>query len=371
MPQQNRHFHNAGYAIRARRRSAYNAARWWINFESFAQLLMRQTHGHETCLAHRKACPEFTAHQRFAAAVRLIDAALCTIICLCIIICSMRIPASPSATLRMHMFLVLCGMILMLVPAAIGAQSPVGATTGAQAEADVQSQQPSNVIIPTRATGASLSLPDMIRAGGTIGYLIILLSLVMVALIADHVMNIRPSVLMPPGLAEEVHRCLTEQNIDAAKKLCDDHPSFLGRVLRAGLDETGVGYSAIEKAMEDAAVEQAARLFRRIEYLSVIGTLAPMLGLMGTVWGMIQAFLEFEQKANPQVSELAPGIYRALITTLLGLSVAVPSLGAFAIFRNRIDELAAESALLAEHVFADYRRQLQIRRRNRDPRSGD
>ncbi|MCA9061113.1 MAG: MotA/TolQ/ExbB proton channel family protein, partial [Planctomycetaceae bacterium] len=76
------------------------------------------------------------------------------------------------------------------------------------------------------------------------------------------------------------------------------------------------------------------------------------------VWGMILAFVEFEQKANPQVSELAPGIYKALITTLMGLGVASPSLAAFAVFRNRIDELAAEATLLAEHVFSDYRRGL-------------
>ncbi|MEZ6063033.1 MAG: MotA/TolQ/ExbB proton channel family protein [Planctomycetaceae bacterium] len=205
-------------------------------------------------------------------------------------------------------------------------------------------------------SGRNLDLREMLRAGGAIGYLILMLSLVMAALIIDHAMNIRRSTLMPPGLAEEVHRLLAERNIDDAKKRCEQHPSFLSRVLHAGLDEIGVSYAAVEKAMEDAAVEQSARLFRRIEYLSVIGTIAPMLGLMGTVWGMIQAFLEFEQKANPQVSELAPGIYRALITTLLGLGVAIPALSAFAVFRNRIDELAAEATLLAEHVFADYRR---------------
>jgi biopolymer transport protein ExbB len=203
-----------------------------------------------------------------------------------------------------------------------------------------------------------LNLREMLSAGGAVGYVIVVLSFVMVALIVDHVMNIRRSVLMPPGLAEEIHRCLAEKKLADAKTWCQQHPGFLSRVLAAGLDEIGLGYSNIEKAMEDAAVEQSARLFRRIEYLSVIGTLAPMLGLMGTVWGMIQAFLEFEQKANPQVSELAPGIYRALITTLLGLGVAVPSLAAFAILRNRVDELSAESTLLAEHVFSDYRRSL-------------
>ncbi|MDG1894068.1 MAG: MotA/TolQ/ExbB proton channel family protein [Fuerstiella sp.] len=228
-----------------------------------------------------------------------------------------------------------------------------------------QPDAPGNVVVQQPA-GNGLSLNDMLRAGGAVGYLIVLLSLVMVALIADHVMNIRHSTLIPPGLAEEVHRCLAEGKIDEARKLCEQHPGFLSRVLHAGLDETGGNYSAIEKAMEDAAVEQSARLFRRIEYLSVIATIAPMLGLMGTVWGMIQAFLEFEQKANPQVSELAPGIYRALITTLLGLGVAVPSLSAFAVFRNRIDELAAEATLLSEHVFADFRRALQARRSNRE-----
>lgn len=228
---------------------------------------------------------------------------------------------------------------------------------------DIISQQ-NNPPAAAQQSPRSLNLPDMLRAGGAVGYLIVLLSLVMMALIIDHLLNIRRSTLMPPGLAEEIHRALAERDFESAKKRCHENPGFLSRVLHAGLDETGVGYKAVEKAMEDAALEQSARLFRRIEYLSVIGTLAPMLGLMGTVWGMIQAFLEFEQKANPQVSELAPGIYRALITTLLGLGVAVPSLAGFAIFRNRIDELAAEASLLAEHVFADYRRSLQVRRKS-------
>lgn len=237
-------------------------------------------------------------------------------------------------------------------------------------QGDRQEAASSNVVIK-ESPRTGLSLNEMLKAGGAIGYLIVLMSLVMVALIADHVINIRRSTLMPPGLAEEIHRCLAERDIDQAKKICDEHPSFLSRLLKSGLEETGGGYHAVEKAMEDAAVEQSARLFRRIEYLSVLGTIVPMLGLMGTVWGMITAFMEFEQKANPQVAELAPGIYRALVTTLLGLGVAVPALAAFAIFRNRVDELAAEATLLAEHVFADYRRSTQTRRPNRTRPAGD
>ena len=141
-----------------------------------------------------------------------------------------------------------------------------------------------------------------------------------------------------------------------AEQECKLRPSFLGYVLGAGLAEVSMGYPAVEKAMEDASVEQAARLFRKIEYLSVIGTVAPMLGLLGTVWGMILAFMEFETKANPQVSQLAPGIYHALVTTFQGLCVAIPALAAYAFFRNRVDELVAQSTLMAEHVFVNFKR---------------
>ena len=201
-----------------------------------------------------------------------------------------------------------------------------------------------------------LNVRALISAGGTIGFLIIGLSVAMVALIVEHLLTIRARALMPPGLAEKLHQFITAGQFPEADKLCRDNPSFLSYVVSSGLQDIGLGYAAVQKAMEDAAQEQAARLYRKIEYLSVIGAIAPMLGLMGTVWGMILAFSEFAQKANPQVAEFAPGISRALVTTLLGLSVAVPALGSFFLFRNRIDEMVAETSLKAEVVLAPYKR---------------
>jgi biopolymer transport protein ExbB len=230
----------------------------------------------------------------------------------------------------------LCGFSLSAF-----AQSPPAGTAGIADEAEEK-------------TGPGVR--EMIQAGGLVGYIIVGLSLTMVALIVEHILSIRRKTLMPPGLAEEVHRLIGEQKYQQADQSCRMNPSYLSRVLGAGLAEVSLGYSSVEKAMEDSGAEQSSRLFRKIEYLSVIGTIAPMLGLLGTVWGMILAFVEFESKANPQVSELAPGIYKALVTTLLGLGVAVPALAAFAIFRNRIDELIAEASLLAEQVFADFKR---------------
>ena len=208
-----------------------------------------------------------------------------------------------------------------------------------------------------------LDIRTLFRAGGVVGMIIIALSVAMVALIVEHLLSIRRSALMPHGLAEEVHGLILQNQFREAERICQENASFLGHVLACGVNEAELDYSAVEKSMEDAATEQSARLFRKIEFLNVIGTLAPMLGLMGTVWGMIQAFHTFQLSANPQVSELAPKISTALVTTLLGLMVAVPALGAFAMFRNRIDELVAESSLMAEHVFADYKRNLILRKK--------
>jgi biopolymer transport protein ExbB len=230
---------------------------------------------------------------------------------------------------------------------------------------EIQAQPPETTPAPSPSAPASdaesdapprqqeLDVRFLIRAGGGIGLVIIGLSVAMVALIVEHLITIRRSALMPGGVAEDVHRLLLEGRFREAEELCHRNPSFLGHVLASGISEAELDYAAVEKSMEDAATEQASRLFRKIEFL----------GLMGTVWGMILAFDTFQYSSNPQVSELAPHIATALVTTLFGLIVAVPALGAFAMFRHRIDELVAESSLLAEHVFADYKRNVTLRKK--------
>lgn len=203
---------------------------------------------------------------------------------------------------------------------------------------------------------ARLDVWELLEAGGTIGWLIVALSIAFVALLLEHLLSVRTATLAPRGLAAEVHRHIGQGQFAPALSACEKRPSFLAAVLAAGLAEVELGYSAVEKAMEDAAQQQAARLYRKLEFFTMIGTIAPMLGLLGTVWGMIIAFMEFEVKANPAPSELAPGIYKALVTTLQGLCVAIPALAAYAILRNRTDELVAETSLAAEHAFSVYKR---------------
>ncbi|MBN1589386.1 MAG: MotA/TolQ/ExbB proton channel family protein [Pirellulales bacterium] len=204
---------------------------------------------------------------------------------------------------------------------------------------------------------ASGSFWDIFKAGGVVGLVILLLSIVAVALVIEHIMTIRASVLMPAGLGDEVRQLLADGDLAAAEQQCRRRSSFLAFVLAAGLGEVEGGWAAVEKATEDATADQSARLFRKIEYLSVIGNIAPMLGLLGTVIGMIFAFHEVAAtQGAARAADLATGIYLALVTTVEGLIVAIPALAAFAIFRNRVDQLVAETAYAAQHAFGPLKR---------------
>lgn len=204
---------------------------------------------------------------------------------------------------------------------------------------------------------------DIVFSGGWVGItimvLLIGLSILAVFMVIEQMMVLRRTEVIPPGLADEVRQLLSQGRVPEADENCRKHPSPLSFVLVNGLAELDFGWPAMEKAMEDAVAEQAARLYRKIEYLSVIGNLAPMLGLLGTVTGMILAFQQVAvSQGTASAADMASGIYSALVTTVAGLMIAIPSLAAFAYFRNRADQLIAEIAFVAQHVFTPVRRRV-------------
>ena len=254
---------------------------------------------------------------------------------------------------RLLICLILCAVAIPAV--AQGTQGTVPAPAAAADDADT-------------AEPDGDSLWDILAAGGPVGLLILLLSLAAVALVVEHLMTLREAVLMPPGLADDVFQLLLAGNLSLAIERCRQQPSFLAFVLNAGLSEAEDGWSAAEKATEDAMADQSARLFRKIEYLSLIGNIAPMLGLLGTVVGMIFAFREVANtQGAARAADLAEGIYLALVTTVEGLIVAIPALGAFAIFRNRVDQLVAEAAYVTQHVLRPLKRKETAPRRTKTP----
>jgi biopolymer transport protein ExbB len=212
---------------------------------------------------------------------------------------------------------------------------------------------------------------EIVFSGGPIGIAmmiaLILCSMAAMALTIEQWWTIRRDNLIPPKLGDEVRGLLSAGQLATAQAKCKEQDSFLGFVLSRGLSEADGGWDAVEKAMEEGATEQAARMMRRVEYLSVIASIAPMLGLLGTVVGMVMAFKQVaETQGAARPAELAEGIYTALVTTVAGLMIAIPSLGAFALLRNRVDELVAEAIYAAEHATLPLKR--FVRQRGRPSR---
>jgi biopolymer transport protein ExbB len=132
--------------------------------------------------------------------------------------------------------------------------------------------------------------------------------------------------------------------------------SYFSQVLHAALRDANHGFAVMLRNLEQASEEHTANRFRRIEYLNVLGQVSPMIGLFGTVYGMILAFqgiVVAGGNADPVL--LAGGIGTALTTTFWGLVVAIPALSGYAVVRNKIDALTAEASLAAEDIVAQFR----------------
>jgi len=199
--------------------------------------------------------------------------------------------------------------------------------------------------------GKKMSMFQLIMKGGIVGYLIILLSIVALGLVIDYAITIRKSKLTPPRDVAILKKLIQDHKFEELKKLNQERTSFLSQVVIAGLNEADFGYQAMIKAMEDASEALSARIARKIEHLNVIGNISPMMGLLGTVIGMLRCFNEISQVTGAiEPKQLAGGIFEALVTTCMGLIVAIPALYFFAIFKNRLDEFTGEAVLTAEEL---------------------
>jgi len=181
-------------------------------------------------------------------------------------------------------------------------------------------------------------------------------SIASIALIIEHAITIRRVVLLPELSVAQIKTMFDERRFREALEFCQADPSFVSGVVHAGLIEAANGYEAMERAMGDAAEERAARLYRKIEWLNLLGNIAPMLGLFGTVYGMMVCFSQIASKggkANPE--DLAGGIMIALVSTFCGLLVAMPALSAYSIFKTRIEQMSMEAALVAEELLANFK----------------
>jgi len=192
--------------------------------------------------------------------------------------------------------------------------------------------------------------------GGLIGLLLIVMNVVTWALIVEAFLAVRRDTICPGPVRKEIAELFARKAYREAIEVTAVEGSFLAYVLHTALTEASHGYASMERAVAEAVEERSTRLLRKVEVLNIVGNVAPMLGLMGTVLGMILAFNAIVAAGGvPDAPALADSIGIALVTTFWGLVVAVPALAAYSVVRNRIDALAAETTVAAEELISTFR----------------
>lgn len=199
------------------------------------------------------------------------------------------------------------------------------------------------------------SAKKLLTGGGAIGYVIWFLSIVGVALLIEHFINVRREKLAPPELIDELETLLNEGQYQEALELCEQEPNFLTNIMAAALPKMEHGYDSMEQAAHDISEEEAIKLHSKVSWLSLLSAISPMLGLLGTVWGMIGAFDVIAQSAAPEPSDFAGTISLALITTVLGLIVAIPMMIGFFYFRNKVTRIVLEIGAISEDMLDRFR----------------
>lgn len=170
----------------------------------------------------------------------------------------------------------------------------------------------------------------------------------------DCAITVRPVRILPQNLIDSVTEAMAEGDVLKALQSCDDEPGPLANVLSAGFSHVEEGYDVIEEAISTSADLETERLMQKLTWLSVVGNLAPMLGLLGTVQGMIAAF-ETLGSGVPDVSLLAGNISQALFTTAAGLTIAVPCVAFYYIFRNTANTIVLRMEALTMEMIKDLR----------------
>ena len=196
---------------------------------------------------------------------------------------------------------------------------------------------------------------DTIKAGGPIGFFIIFLFGVAIALTIEHLMTIRRGIIMPPEVLADVEECFEKEEYEQAIAVCEEQPTFFTSVVAAGLSRINAGYKQMEEAMAEAGEEAATGLQQKVSYLALIANIAPMLGLLGTVQGMISAFGKIKGSAAPNPQDLAGSIELALVTTFLGLIVAVPVMCVYHFFKNKVQKVVLEVGAVSGELMARFR----------------
>jgi biopolymer transport protein ExbB len=188
---------------------------------------------------------------------------------------------------------------------------------------------------------------ELFQATGFVGWLMVVTSVIGTTLTLQYIVSITREKLAPTELAEELEALMSEGNYDEAIELCDSDGGYLATIVGDGLRLRHAGYEHMIGALEQAAAEEAFKVNAKISYLSLLGNVAPLLGLLGTVTGMISSFQVIETLKAPTPGDLAKGVYESLVNTTMGLFIAIVFLVAYFFFKNKVTKMTLSINLQA------------------------
>ncbi len=193
-----------------------------------------------------------------------------------------------------------------------------------------------------------LTLMSLIGQGGWAMWPLGLLSIAVITLIVYNALQLTKGKFAPADLQAAVHEQMAACRVRSAIEVSATSPTYLGRMLTTSLprvdatDPETLGQEAVEDEMADFTVKENRSYLTWIGYFSIISQVAPMVGLLGTVSGMIKAFAKLQSGGGANPEALAGNISEALVTTATGLIVAIPALFGYFVFKNRLNKLVAE-----------------------------
>jgi biopolymer transport protein ExbB len=182
------------------------------------------------------------------------------------------------------------------------------------------------------------------------------ISFAFVALIVMNILTARRENVLPMGLVEAFEAHLNEKRYQEAYELAKNDESMLGQVLSAGLAKLSSGYEKAIAAMQEVGEDENMKMEHRLSYIGLIGAVSTMVGLLGTVYGMVQSFdvLAVSGGAAPKPEKLAEGVSQALVTTLIGLFIAIPAIAIYTILKNRLSRLVFEVGMIGEGLMSRF-----------------
>jgi biopolymer transport protein ExbB len=184
-------------------------------------------------------------------------------------------------------------------------------------------------------------LIDLIVKGGIVMYPIILCSVIVLAIFIERLWVLRRGLIIPDELVQDVELNLRKKNVPRALEICEKDNSSIAKIFTSGLKNSGKGMWLVKESIEERGGREGVMLEKHVGILSTIANLSPLLGLLGTVSGMIKTFKVISAGGN-NPSLLAGGIAEALITTATGLCVAIPALLFYRIVKDKVDSLIFE-----------------------------